>query len=58
MMVITIYVVRIFKCGRNYAYNIMHSVRFPLCVVGGKFYVERSEFEFWLAHTKNVKFKK
>lgn len=39
---------RIFMCGKNQAYQIMHSSGFPKIQIGRKLYVPKDKLEKWI----------
>ncbi len=39
---------RIFGCGKNRAYELMHTAGFPALQIAGRFYVKQSAFDRWL----------
>lgn len=44
---------RIFKCGRKKSYEIMNIKGFPSFRINTALYVEKQEFEKWVARNKN-----
>lgn len=38
-----------FSCGKDKAYQLMHSSGFPAIQVGGRYYVKRDDLERWLS---------
>ena len=43
----------IFKCGKNQAYEIIHTNGFPKIKIGRKFYIYEKAFDEWLDRNKN-----
>lgn len=44
---------RIFHCGKNKAYEIMHMHGFPSFRINSAIYVEKNELKKWIASVKN-----
>lgn len=43
---------KILHCGETTAYNLMHSKGFPSFRINNRIYVEKGEFEKWIARMK------
>lgn len=41
-----------FSCGKNRAYNIIHTNGFPTIRIGKRLYIPKQEFEKWLNYYK------
>lgn len=39
----------VFSCGKDKAYQLMHSSGFPTIKVGGRYYVKRNDLDRWLS---------
>jgi excisionase family DNA binding protein len=39
----------VFSCGKDKAYQLMHSSGFPTIQVGGRYYVRRDDLDRWLS---------
>lgn len=38
----------IFKCSKNRAYQLIHSIGFPAMKLGGRYYIDKRQLDKWI----------